>query len=121
MSFEPSYRSCHIFRFDFDKREFFFTDFKVMLQMPDNSPRPRGRASKPEIPRTQTDPRARLSTHVDPMTPLVGGVPSLIPESNVSPCKDSSKKEHKGFMTLGNRRLQKALMKMNILPKNTIK
>ncbi|XP_043271613.1 rap guanine nucleotide exchange factor 2-like isoform X3 [Venturia canescens] len=95
--------------------------FKEMLQMPENSPRPRGRASKPEIPRPQTDPRARLSTHVDPLTPLVGGVPLLLPESNVSPCKDGSKKEHKGFMTLGpKRRLQKALMKMNILPKNTI-
>lgn len=93
-----------------------------MLQMPENSPRPRGRASKPEIPRPQTDPRARLSTHVDPLTPLVGGVPLLLAESNVSPCKDGGKKEHKGFMTLGpKRRLQKALMKMNILPKNTIK
>ncbi|XP_051170820.1 rap guanine nucleotide exchange factor 2-like isoform X3 [Leptopilina boulardi] len=100
--------------------------FKEMLQMPDNSPRPRGRANKPEIPRLPTDPRARLSTHVDPITPvnplnpLVGGVPLLLPDSNVSPCKDT-KKEHKGFMTLGpKRRLQKALMKMNILPKNTI-
>ncbi|XP_015191609.1 PREDICTED: rap guanine nucleotide exchange factor 2-like isoform X4 [Polistes dominula] len=100
--------------------------FKEMLQMPDNSPRPRGRANKPEIPRLQSDPRARLSTHVDPITPvnplnpLVGGMHLLIPDSNVSPCKDA-KKEHKGFMTLGpKRRLQKALMKMNILPKNTI-
>lgn len=98
-----------------------------MLQMPDNSPRPRGRTNKPEIPRLQSDPRARLSTHVDPLTavnplnPMIGGVPLLIPDNNVSPCKDA-KKEHKGFMTLGpKRRLQKALMKMNILPKNTIK
>ncbi|XP_033230697.1 rap guanine nucleotide exchange factor 2-like isoform X20 [Belonocnema kinseyi] len=100
--------------------------FKEMTQMPDNSPRPRGRVNKPEIPRLPTDPRARLSTHVDPITPvnplnpMVGGVPLLIPDNNVSPCKDT-KKEHKGFMTLGpKRRLQKALMKMNILPKNTI-
>ncbi|XP_024938067.1 rap guanine nucleotide exchange factor 2 isoform X6 [Cephus cinctus] len=101
--------------------------FKEMLQMPDNSPRPRGRTNKPEMPRLQTDPRARLSTHVDPITPvvnplnpLVGGVPLLMPDSNVSPCKDA-KKEHKGFMTLGpKRRLQRALVKMNILPKNTI-
>ncbi|XP_032687608.1 rap guanine nucleotide exchange factor 2-like isoform X12 [Odontomachus brunneus] len=100
--------------------------FKEMLQMPDNSPRSRGRSSKPEIPRLPSDPRARLSTHVDPMTPvnplnpMIGGVPLLIPDNNVSPCKDP-KKEHKGFMTLGpKRRLQKALMKMNILPKNTI-
>ncbi|XP_020287053.1 rap guanine nucleotide exchange factor 2-like isoform X4 [Pseudomyrmex gracilis] len=100
--------------------------FKEMLQMPENSPRPRGRANKPELPRLQSDPRVRLSTHVDPMTPvnplnpMIGGVPLLIPDNNVSPCKDA-KKEHKGFMTLGpKRRLQKALMKMNILPKNTI-
>ena len=100
-----------------------------MLQMPENSPRPRSRA-KPEIlPRLQTDPRIRLSTHVDPLTPvntispMVGGVSLLISNdtSNLSPCKNS-KKEHKGFMTLGTKRhLQKALMKMNILPKNTIK
>ncbi|XP_057337134.1 rap guanine nucleotide exchange factor 6-like isoform X6 [Microplitis mediator] len=100
--------------------------FKEMLQMPDNSPRPRGRINKPEVPRIPTDPRARLSTHVDPLTPggqlnpMVGGVPLLIPDNNGSPCKDS-KKEHKGFMTLGpKRRFQKALMKMNILPKNII-
>ncbi|XP_072745032.1 rap guanine nucleotide exchange factor 2 isoform X6 [Anoplolepis gracilipes] len=100
--------------------------FKEMLQMPDNSPRPRGRTNKPEIPRLPSDPRSRLSTHVDPMSavnplnPMIGGVPLLIPDNNVSPCKDA-KKEHKGFMTLGpKRRLQKALMKMNILPKNTI-
>ncbi|XP_008558235.1 rap guanine nucleotide exchange factor 2 isoform X4 [Microplitis demolitor] len=100
--------------------------FKEMLQMPDNSPRPRGRINKPEVPRIPIDPRARLSTHVDPLTPggqlnpMVGGVPLLIPDNNGSPCKDS-KKEHKGFMTLGpKRRFQKALMKMNILPKNII-
>ncbi|XP_011499860.1 PREDICTED: rap guanine nucleotide exchange factor 2-like isoform X5 [Ceratosolen solmsi marchali] len=103
--------------------------FKEMLQMPDNSPRPRSRPNKPEmLPRLQTDPRIRLSTHVDPLTPvnplnpMVGGVPLLIPAdtSSVSPCKEA-KKEHKGFMTLGPRkRFQKALMKMNILPKNMI-
>ncbi|XP_063987673.1 rap guanine nucleotide exchange factor 2-like isoform X3 [Diachasmimorpha longicaudata] len=100
--------------------------FKEMLQAPDNSPRPRGRIPKPEIPRIQPDPRARLSTHVDPLltntqlNPMVGGVPLFTNDNNVSPCKDP-KKEHKGFMTLGpKRRFQKALMKMNILPKNTI-
>lgn len=102
-----------------------------MLQVPDNSPRARNRPNKPEIlPRLQTDPRIRMSTHVDPLTPvnalnpMVGGVPLLMSSndsSNTSPCKDS-KKEHKGFMTLGPRkRFQKALMKMNILPKNLIK
>jgi Rap guanine nucleotide exchange factor 2 len=110
--------------------QFCYLAFKEMLQMPDNSPRPRSRPNKPEmLPRLQTDPRIRLSTHVDPLTPvnplnpMVGGVPLLIPAdtSNVSPCKDA-KKEHKGFMTLGPRkRFQKALMKMNILPKNMIK
>lgn len=102
-----------------------------MLQTPDNSSRPRHRPNKPEmLPRLQTDPRIRLSTHVDPLTPvnnplnpMVGGVPLLIPadSNNGSPCKDV-KKEHKGFMTLAPRkRFQKALMKMNILPKNLIK
>ena len=107
-----------------------FSAFKEMLSMPDNSPRPRNRPNRPEmLPRLQTDPRIRLSTHGDPLTPvnplnpMVGGVPLLVPadSSNVSPCKDS-KKEHKGFMTLGTRkRFQKALMKMNILPKNIIR
>ncbi|XP_033323522.2 rap guanine nucleotide exchange factor 2 isoform X12 [Megalopta genalis] len=99
--------------------------FKEMLQMPDDSPRPRARANKPEISKLPTDPRARLSTHVDPITavnpmnPLVGGVP-LLSDSNISPIKDV-KKEHKGFMTLGpKKRLQRALIKMNILQKNTI-
>ncbi|XP_078039391.1 rap guanine nucleotide exchange factor 6 isoform X4 [Augochlora pura] len=99
--------------------------FKEMLQMPDDSPRPRARANKPEISKIPTDPRARLSTHVDPITtvnpinPLVGGVP-LLSDSNISPIKDV-KKEHKGFMTLGpKKRFQRALIKMNILQKNTI-
>lgn len=92
-----------------------------------------------EIARLQADPRARLSA-VDPgalgVSGLISGTASLAistppPISAVStmgatltvaaasPNKD--KKEHKGFMTLGpKRRLQKALMKMNILPKNTI-
>ena len=93
-----------------------------------------------EIARLQADPRARLSA-VDPgalgISGLIPGTASLAintppPISAVStmgatltvgaaasPIKD--KKEHKGFMTLGpKRRLQKALMKMNILPKNTI-
>ncbi|XP_046602543.1 rap guanine nucleotide exchange factor 2 isoform X3 [Neodiprion lecontei] len=98
--------------------------FKEMLQTPDNSPRPRGRVSKPEITRLQTD--LRLSTHTDPLTPvnainpLVCNLPLLMTDSNVSPCKDA-KKEHKGFMTLApKKRLQKALEKMKILPKNTI-
>ena len=109
----------------------FIAAFKEMLQMPDNSPRPRNRPqNKPEmLPRIQTDPRIRLSTHVDPLTPnnslntMVTGMPLLISSdsANTSPCKDA-KKEHKGFMTLGPRkRFQKALMKMNILPKNMIK
>lgn len=105
--------------------------FKEMLQMPENSPRPRGRQPKPELlPRLPTDPRIRMSAHVinastDPLTPvnhLNPMVPLLVSNDGVvngSPMKDPSGK--KGFMTLGpKKRLQKALMKMNILPKNTI-
>lgn len=92
-----------------------------MLQIP-NSPRSR-RAKQTEIPRLQPDPRARMSTHVEPLSSTIPltNVSLLIPDSNVSPCKDS-KKENKSFMTLGTKkRLQKALVKMNILPKNIIK
>ncbi|XP_046742541.1 rap guanine nucleotide exchange factor 6-like isoform X7 [Diprion similis] len=97
--------------------------FKEMLQTPDNSPRPRGRVSKSEITRLQTD--LRLSAHTDPLTPvnpinpLVCNVP-LMTDTNISPCKDA-KKEHKGFMTLApKKKLQRALEKIRILPKNTI-
>lgn len=103
--------------------QFLITVFKEMLQTPDNSPRPRGRASKPEITRLQTD--VRLSAHVDPLTPvnpvnpLVGNVSLSMTDGSVSPCKDAKKERS---MTLGpKRRLQKALIRMNILPKNTIK
>ncbi|XP_044011272.1 rap guanine nucleotide exchange factor 6-like isoform X4 [Aphidius gifuensis] len=99
--------------------------FKEMLQVPDNSPRPRGRVNRPELQKIQ-DPRSRLSTLVDPiingnqLNTMIGGVPLLITDNNSSPCKDI-KKENKGFMTLGPRkRFQKALMKMNLLPKNII-
>lgn len=96
-------------------------NFKEMLNTPDNSPRPRGRKVS-EISKLQADPRARLST-VD--TALI------VPIGNESPCShpvtiSSPQKEHKSksFMTLGPKRrlqsLQKALMKMNILPKNII-
>nr|CAD7197142.1 unnamed protein product [Timema douglasi] len=90
--------------------------FKELLQTPDNSPRSRGRKVS-EIARLQADPRARLST-VDPLPSL----PST-PAAVNSPAKEGKKEGgYKGFMTLGpKRRLQKALMKMNILPKNTIK
>nr|CAD7257644.1 unnamed protein product [Timema shepardi] len=89
--------------------------FKELLQTPDNSPRSRGRKVS-EIARLQADPRARLST-VDPLPSL----PST-PAAVNSPAKEGKKEGgYKGFMTLGpKRRLQKALMKMNILPKNTI-
>lgn len=93
-------------------------NFKEMLNTPDNSPRPRGRKVS-EISRLQNDPRARLSS-VDAAL--------MIPGSHESPCShpvtiNSPQKEtkSKSFMTLGpKRRLQKALMKMNILPKNII-
>nr|CAD7430194.1 unnamed protein product [Timema monikensis] len=89
--------------------------FKELLQTPDNSPRSRGRKVS-EIARLQADPRARLST-VDPL-PSLPSTPAVVN----SPAKEGKKEGgYKGFMTLGpKRRLQKALMKMNILPKNTI-
>lgn len=94
-------------------------NFKEMLNTPDNSPRPRGRKVS-EISKLQADPRARLSS-VDAALILPTG-------HHDSPCShpvtiSSPQKEHKSksFMTLGpKRRLQKALMKMNILPKNII-
>ncbi|XP_004924521.2 rap guanine nucleotide exchange factor 2 [Bombyx mandarina] len=92
--------------------------FKQMLSMPENSPRQRGGAN---IVRWQTDPRARLST-----AELLTDDPITLTPSFSSPTKkpqqNSTKKEtQKNFMTLGpKRKLQKALMKMNLLPKNTI-
>ncbi|XP_023318481.1 rap guanine nucleotide exchange factor 2-like isoform X13 [Trichogramma pretiosum] len=113
--------------------------FKEMLQQPDNSTRPRNRPqNKPEyLPRISTDSGIRLSSCGEPATPTNNSVNPINPinpvnpaisgtilnpsdSNNTSPCKDV-KKEHKGFMTLGPRkRFQRALMKMNILPKNMI-
>lgn len=86
--------------------------FKEMLATPDNSPRPRGR-QKPsvEIARLQDDPRARplLTAHLPP--PIQQPI-----KTNASNTSSGG-----GFMTLGpKKRLQRALMKMNILPKNII-
>ncbi|XP_067008888.1 rap guanine nucleotide exchange factor 2 [Anabrus simplex] len=98
--------------------------FKEMLQTPDNSPRPRGRKIS-EIARLQADPKARLST-VDPgilvnTGPPGPGNPLTGTPLTASPVKDAKKDRHKGFMTLGpKKKLQMALIKMNILPKNTI-
>lgn len=94
--------------------------FKQMLLLPENSPRQRGYKASSEMMRWQTDPRARLST-----VELLGDDPiSFAPtfqSPNKKPPPPSKKDSVKGFMTLGpKRRLQKALMKMNILPKNTI-
>lgn len=94
--------------------------FKQMLLMPENSPRQRG-CNLTNMVRWQTDPRARLSTAEllsdDQLT-----LPPVFQSPTKKPQQLSIKKEpQKGFMTLGpKRRLQKALMKMNILPKNTI-
>lgn len=91
-------------------------NFKEMLNTPDNSPRPRGRKVS-EISRLQADPRARLSS-VDANLILPTDSPSSHPVTINSPQKEH---KSKSFMTLGpKRRLQKALMKMNILPKNII-
>lgn len=88
-------------------------NFKEMLNTPDNSPRPRGRKAS-EISKLQPDPRARYS--IDGPVDSLSQQPVTI---NNSPHKENKKQS---FMTLGpKRRLQKALMKMNILPKNMIK
>nr|XP_018902577.1 PREDICTED: rap guanine nucleotide exchange factor 2 isoform X3 [Bemisia tabaci] len=90
--------------------------FKEMLSTPDNSPRSRGGRAKTagEIARLQADPRARGDHHTHaPMPP-----PPPSPSAKTPAHKSSS---GGGFMTLGpKKRLQKALMKMNILPKNII-
>ncbi|XP_054267681.1 rap guanine nucleotide exchange factor 2 isoform X3 [Macrosteles quadrilineatus] len=92
--------------------------FKEMLQTPDTSPRARVRKTK-EIARIQNDPRARLDVPPPPPPPPpIPSSPSKLttPQSVPTPTKVGS------FMTLGpKKRMQKALMKMNILPKNTIK
>lgn len=91
--------------------------FKEMLNTPDNSPRPRGKKVS-EISKLQTDPRARLSS-VDGNIILGTDSPCLQPVTINSPQKESKKQN---FLTLKPKhRLQKALMKMNILPKNIIK
>lgn len=91
-------------------------NFKEMLNTPDNSPRPRSRKVS-EIAKLQTDPRARLSS-IDGNVVLSQESPCLQPVTINSPQKEKKQ----SFMTLGpKRRLQKALMKMNILPKNIIK
>ncbi|XP_068904541.1 rap guanine nucleotide exchange factor 6 isoform X9 [Tenebrio molitor] len=90
--------------------------FKEMLNTPDNSPRPRSRKVS-EISKLQPDPRARLSS-VDGNLILSNESPCSQPVTIGSPQKENKKSS---FMTLGpKRRLQKALMKMNILPKNII-
>ena len=88
--------------------------FKEMLNTPDNSPRPRGRKVS-EISKLQPDPRARLSS-VDGNIILSHESPCSQPVTINSPQKENKKSS---FMT--KRRLQKALMRMNFLPKNIIK
>ena len=112
--------------------------FKEMLATPDQSPRSRSRNRMSEIARLQADPRARLASTTNAsldvhVTPILSGAsvtdgvaPSPPPPPSPPPTMNPPKKDilgsaHKGFMTLGpKRRLQKALIKMNILPKNTI-
>ncbi|XP_066148648.1 rap guanine nucleotide exchange factor 6 isoform X3 [Euwallacea fornicatus] len=90
--------------------------FKEMLNTPDNSPRPRSRKIS-EIAKIQHDPRARLST-VEGNILLGHTTPCSEPVTINSPQKEGKKPM---FSTMGpKRRLQKALMKMNILPKNII-
>ncbi|XP_026287919.1 rap guanine nucleotide exchange factor 2 isoform X4 [Frankliniella occidentalis] len=107
--------------------------FKEMLSMPDNSPRSRSRNKMCEIARLQADPRARLASTTNANLELPSSLGVSMPDSISipppasppplglnSPCKKDSS-AHKGFSTLGPKhRLRKALIKMNILPKNTI-
>ncbi|XP_017778513.1 PREDICTED: rap guanine nucleotide exchange factor 2 isoform X3 [Nicrophorus vespilloides] len=88
--------------------------FKEMLNTPDNSPRPRKTS---EISKLQPDPRARLSS-IDGHMILNTESPCSQPVTINSPQKESKKQS---FMTLGpKKRIQKALMKMNFLPKTII-
>lgn len=107
-----------------------------MLQTPENSPRNRIRKNS-EIPLLQSDPRARLDPmHLSVMptisnssnTPTTPSAATTLGTTlNASPIKETNgvggkKDGHKGFMTLGPKhRLRRALEKMNILPKNSIK
>uniref|UniRef100_A0A1B6CBW2 Rap guanine nucleotide exchange factor 2 n=2 Tax=Clastoptera arizonana TaxID=38151 RepID=A0A1B6CBW2_9HEMI len=90
--------------------------FKEMMQTPDTSPRARSRKTN-EIARLQADPRARLEVPPPPPPP-----PAPVPPSpSKPPTHAATPNKVGGFMTLGpKKRLQKALMKMNILPKNII-
>ncbi|XP_060519403.1 rap guanine nucleotide exchange factor 6 isoform X4 [Cylas formicarius] len=91
-------------------------NFKEMLNTPDNSPRPRSRKVS-EISKIQHDPRARLSS-VDGNLILSADTPCSQPVTINSPQREGKKPM---FSTMGpKKRLQKALMKMNILPKNII-
>ncbi|XP_076264894.1 PDZ domain-containing guanine nucleotide exchange factor isoform X9 [Rhynchophorus ferrugineus] len=90
--------------------------FKELLNTPANSPRPRSRKVS-EISKIQHDPRARLSS-VDGTTIMAHDTLCSQPVTINSPQKEVKKPM---FSTMGpKKRLQKALMKMNILPKNII-
>lgn len=96
--------------------------FKEMLQAQDtNSPRPRATRRKvvsdiSKLAGMTSDPRARLSTVDLLCSNIVDQVDCAVLPSPMKEKKDSLKG---GFLTLGpKRRLQKALIKMNLLPKN---
>ncbi|XP_050430519.1 rap guanine nucleotide exchange factor 6 isoform X2 [Adelges cooleyi] len=92
--------------------------FKEMLATPDNSPRTRNRQKQSvEIARLQDDPRARplLTCNLPPP------IQQPIKTTTTATTSSSGGGGGGGFMTLGpKKRLQRALMKMNILPKNII-
>lgn len=96
--------------------------FKEMLQAQDStSPRPRTTRRKvvsdiSKLAGMTADPRARLSTVDLICSNVVDQVDSAVLPSPMKEKKDGMKG---GFLTLGpKRRLQKALIKMNLLPKN---
>ncbi|XP_064594655.1 rap guanine nucleotide exchange factor 6-like isoform X3 [Liolophura sinensis] len=83
--------------------------FKEMLQVPDRSSR---KGKKDEIAKLQTDPKQRLSAP----DLEAAAVPPVI---TITKDKKSDKKDTKSFMAFGNKtKLRKALMKMNIIPRN---
>ncbi|XP_077300830.1 PDZ domain-containing guanine nucleotide exchange factor isoform X2 [Arctopsyche grandis] len=91
--------------------------FKQMLLLPENSPRQRGYKVSDMV--RWPDPRTRFST-VELLADDSVNYSNTFQSPNKKP-PPIKKDSQKGFMTLGpKRRLQKALMKMNILPKNII-
>lgn len=93
--------------------------FKEMLNTPENSPRPKCSKNVYDMIKITPDPRSPRLSAVDGNIVLSNDPPAAQPVTINSPAKEGKKHS---FLTLGpKRRLQNALIKMNILPKNIIK